>query len=214
MAYCPIILTGLLAAVVVGGGQVAERKVRVLLQADAAVTVVSPRLTPALAQLAQDGRIRVTARSYHPGDLTGARLAIAATSDPAVNAAVADEADQCGCLVNVVDDPLRCTFHMPAIVRRGEIIIGVSTSGASPALARHLRKVIETTLGPEYEPLAGILAELRTRLRDWTPEEDQAALPWDRLIDALLPLLRAGENQAARQIADRFAAAAVQGVEG
>jgi siroheme synthase-like protein len=214
MTYCPIILTGLLAAVVVGGGQVAERKVRVLLQADAAVTVVSPRLTPTLAQLAQEGRIRVTARAYHPSDLTDARLAIAATNDRAVNAEVADEANRRGCLVNVVDDPLRCTFQMPAVVRRNKITIGISTGGASPALARHLRKMIEAAVGPEYEPLAGILAELRTRLRDSAPEEDRAALPWDRLIDALLPLLRAGENQAARQIADRFAAAAAQGVEG
>ncbi|OQA43273.1 MAG: Siroheme synthase [Chloroflexi bacterium ADurb.Bin325] len=209
MSY-PIVLTGPLTAAVIGGGPVAERKTQGLLQAAATVTVVSPQLTPALEQWARAGRLTAIRRAYRPGDLRGARLAVAATNDPAVNAAVADEADERGCPVNVVDDPSRCTFHTPAVVRRGEVVIGVSTGGASPALARRLRGEIEAILGPEYEPLADILARLRLRLRDPESGASRAAPAWDRLIDELLPLLRAGEDRAAREAAERFAAAAGQ----
>lgn len=209
MSY-PIVLTGPLTAAVIGGGPVAERKTQGLLQAAAAVTVVSPQLTPALEQWARAGRVTAIRRAYRPGDLRGARLAVAATNDPAVNAAIADEADERGCPVNVVDDPSRCTFHAPAVVRRGEVVIGVSTGGASPALARRLRGEIEAILGPEYEPLADILARLRPRLRDPESGASRAAPAWDRLIDELLPLLRAGEDRAAREAAERFAAAVGQ----
>ena len=116
MSY-PIVLTGPLTAAVIGGGPVAERKTQGLLQAAAAVTVVSPQLTPALEQWARAGRVTAIRRAYRPGDLRGARLAVAATNDPAVNAAVADEADERGCPVNVVDDPSRCTFHAPVTTR-------------------------------------------------------------------------------------------------
>lgn len=210
MAYCPIVLTGHLPAVVIGGGEVAERKVQGLLQADAAVRVVSPQLTPTLAQFAREGRIQVTARGYLPGDLAGARLVVAATDQPEVNAAIADDSAARGCLVNVVDDPQRCTFHMPAVIRRSGITIGISTGAASPALARHLRETLDAVLGPEYEPLVAILADLRTRLRDREPVERGAARPWGQLIETLLPLLRAGEVQTARQVAEHFAAESAQ----
>lgn len=210
MIQYPIVLTGPLTAVVIGGGRVAERKARGLLQTGASVTVVSPQLTPALERLAQAGRLRAVRRAYQPGDLLAARLAIAATNDPLVNAAVADEADGRGCLVNVVDDPSRCAFHVPAVVRRGEITIGISTGAASPALARRLRQEIEATLGPEYEALADTLAELRARLRIPEPQERRVAPSWDQLIGELLPLLKAGENEAIREAVDRFAAATAQ----
>lgn len=204
MAHYPIVLTGPIMAVVIGGGQVAERKVQGLLQGEAEVTVISPCLTPTLARLAQDGRIRAALRSYLPGDLAGARLAIAATDDAAVNAAVAEEAHQRGCLVNIVDDPQRCTFHVPAVIRRGEITVGISTSGASPALARYLRRQLDSLIGPEYGQLAAMLAELRPQWRTRALAERQPCPAWDRLIDAALALLRVGQVRQARELALEF----------
>jgi siroheme synthase-like protein len=166
MKTYPICLVGLETrrAVVVGGGTVAARKVAALLEAGAQVTVISPDLAPALTALAAEGRIAAVVRPYRDGDLAGAFLAIAAAGDPAVNEAVWREAGRCGCLVNVVDDPAHSHFIMPAVVRRGEVTIAVSTGGASPALARRLREKLEAEIGPEYGILAEILAELRPEL--------------------------------------------------
>lgn len=210
MAYYPIVLTGPIAAVVIGGGQIAERKVQGLLQGGAAVTVISPYLSPALERLTQDGCIRAVLRNYLPGDLAGARLAIAATDDAAVNAAIAEEARQRGCLINVVDDPRLCTFHVPAVIRRGEIVIGISTAAASPALARYLRRQLDALIGPEYGQLAEILAEIRPQWRAREHPERQPGLTWDRLIDAALALLRADQVEQARALARKFVRQTVQ----
>jgi len=166
MKTYPICLVGLETrrAVVVGGGVVAARKVAALLEAGAQVTVISPDLALALTALAAERRIAAIVRPYRDGDLTGAFLAIAAAGDPAVNEAVWREAERLGCLVNVVDDPAHSHFIMPAVVRRGEVTIAVSTGGASPALARRLRQKLEAEIGPEYGILAEILAELRPEL--------------------------------------------------
>ncbi len=210
MAYYPIVLTGPIAAVVIGGGQIAERKVQGLLQGGAEITVISPSLSPALQRLAQDGSVRAVLRNYLPGDLAGAHLVIAATDDPAVNAAIAEEARQRGCLINVVDDPQRCTFHVPAVIRRGEIVISISTTGTSPALARYLRRHLDVLIGPEYGQLAEILAELRPQWRRREHPECQPGLAWDRLIDAALALLRVDQVQQARALALEFIHHAVQ----
>ena len=202
MSNYPVVLTGLESGVVVvGGGEVAARKVEGLLAAGARVTVVSPRLAPALEQLAAQDRVTVLQRAYQPGDLEGARLAIAATDDPVVNQAVWQEAQERGCLVNVVDDPAHCTFHTPAVVRRGPVTVAVGTGGASPALAKHLRREIEAVVGPEYGQLAALLAELRPRVQAHIPPEKRESL-WGDLIHALLPFLRDGDIARARQEAE------------
>ncbi len=152
-------------AVVVGGGRIATQKVAGLLEANARVTVVSPTLTSKLKALAGAGRITVIDRPYRQGDLVGAFVVIAATDDPATNKAIWREAEQRGCLVNVVDDPAHCNFIVPAVVRRGEVTVAISTGGASPALARRLRERLETLVGPEYGDLALLLGELRPELR-------------------------------------------------
>lgn len=199
MSHYPITLIDLEeGAVVVGGGAVAARKVRGLLAAGARVTVIAPQLTRELEDLARDSRIAVIRRAYQNGDLRDARVVIAATDDPQVNQAVYDEARARGVLVNVVDDPAHCTFHVPAIVRRGNLAIAISTGGASPALAKHLRAEIEKTIGAEYERLAQLLAELRPRVQARVPREQREAL-WRELIDAALPLLRAGRDEDTRQ---------------
>ena len=202
MSNYPVVLTGLESgAVVVGGGEVAVRKVEGLLAAGVGVTVISPELAPELQVLAGQGRIAVLPRAYQSGDLADVRLVIAATGDPQVNQAVWQEAQARGCLINVVDDPAHCTFHVPAVVRRDPVTISIGTGGASPALAKWLRRHITADIGPEYEQLAVLLAELRPRVQSCIPGENRQAL-WRELINALLPLLREGNQDGAHQAAE------------
>ena len=151
---------------VVGGGPIAEGKVRGLLAAGARVTVVSPALTPALAALAAEGRIAHRARDYADGDLEGAALALAATGDRAVSAAVLAEGRARGVWVNAADDPERCDFFLPAVLRRGALAVAVSTGGASPALTRAVRDELERRLPAELGELVDVVAEVRRELRE------------------------------------------------
>jgi precorrin-2 dehydrogenase/sirohydrochlorin ferrochelatase len=199
MSNYPITLVDLeRGAVVVGGGTVAARKAQGLLAAGARVTVIAPQLTRELKELERAQRIAVIPRGYQTSDLKNARVIIAATDDPQVNQAVYDDARSRGMLVNVVDDPAHCTFHVPAVVRRGSIAIAISTGGACPALAKRLREEIETAVGAEYAQLAALLAELRPRVRARVPRERREAL-WHELMDAALPLLREGRDEDARR---------------
>ena len=186
MKYYTICLVGLPSrqAIVVGGGAVAARKVEGLLEAGAQVKVISPLLTRELQLMASAGAITFLPRPYQDGDLEGAYLVIAATDDPTVNQSVWTEAERRGCLINVVDDPQHSNFILPAVVRRGEVSVAVSTGGNSPALARRLRERIEKLIGPEYGALAELLGELRPELIADFPEGEarlQAAL---KVIDS------------------------------
>jgi len=151
--------------VVIGGGPVAEGKVNGLLAAGALVTVVSPTLTPALADAARAGRIGHRRRAYHESDLAGAVLAFVATADVAVNAAVAADGRRRGLLVNAADDPRHCDFILPSVLRRGALAVAVSTGGASPALARAVRQEIERTIGDDYATLVDVAGDVRRALR-------------------------------------------------
>jgi precorrin-2 dehydrogenase len=166
MGYYPVLLdlTGR-RCVMVGGGAIAERRIDGLLAAGARVTVISPRLTRALEALAADGRIEHEARGYREGDLAGADLAFVATDAGEVNAAVAREAQGRGVWINAADDPARCTFILPALVRRGDLTVAVATGGSSPALARAIREELETYLTEDYATLASIAAEARREVR-------------------------------------------------
>lgn len=186
-------------AVVVGGGHVAARKVGDLLEAGAQVTIISPDLAPELQALAQTSRVTIIDRSYREGDLTGAFLVIAATGDPDVNQGVWREAEWNGCLVNVVDDPAHCNFILPAVVRRGEVTVTVSTGGNSPALSRRLRERLEAVIGPEYGELANLLAELRPQLRLRHEEQKERRRVAFRLVDSdLIDTIRQQGMEAAR----------------
>jgi precorrin-2 dehydrogenase / sirohydrochlorin ferrochelatase len=145
--------------VVVGGGEVANRKARKLLQARARVVVISPEIKPELESMA----IEVHRRPYEGGDLEGAHLAFAATDSREVNASVAREAKERGVPVNVADKPSEGDFALPSTLRRGRLQVAVSTGGASPALARRIRDELEVVFGPEW---AGILEELYAARRD------------------------------------------------
>ena len=188
MAYYPIFLQlEARRVIVIGGGPIAEGKVRGLLDAGAALTVVAPTLTPALQALASGGAITHTPREYHPGDLTGYDLCFVATDDGAVNAAVAVEGRSSGVLVNAADDPANCDFILPSVVRQGEVVVAASTGGASPALARRLREELTAFLDAGYAPLAELLQDVRTGLKRRNLRVDPET--WQSALDARLRAL-------------------------
>lgn len=196
MPYCPISIDlSNRRCVVIGGGQVAERKVEMLREFGARVTVVAPDITSRLAEMATDGSIEVVSGMYEPSVLNGALLAVAATNNREVNKAVFEEAQRQGILVNVVDDPDLCTFFVPAIIRRGDLVISVSTSGNSPLLARRLREQIESAFGPEYGQLAELMGMLRDEVKTLYNDPKQRNRAYERLIDSdVLDLLRQGRR--------------------
>ena len=152
--------------VVVGGGEVANRKARKLLQARAKVVVIAPDIGPELESVAVEAR----RRPYEEGDLQGAFLAFAATDRREVNAAVVREAQQRGILVNVADEPSEGDFALPSTLRRGQLQVAVSTGGASPTLARRVRRRLEDLFGYEW---AGLVAALQKARRDGRRAEDE-----------------------------------------
>ena len=191
MGYYPIFLEmAHRPCVVIGGGAVAERKVEGLLGVAAAVTIISPALSAPLAALARAGKVRHVAREYAPGDLAGCRFAFIATGDREVNAAVVREGGERGVLVNAVDDPAQCDFILPAVVRRGELVVAVATGGSSPALTRAIREELEAHFTEDYAVLAEVVAEVRRELRQRARVPDGAA--WRRALDADLRRLVAG----------------------
>ncbi len=199
MRYYPVFLDiAGKPAVIIGGGQVALRKVEGLLDAGAQVTVISPALHPDLEALVAAGRVRHIAREYSHGDLQGYLLAFVGTDDRSVNAAVAREGKQRGIWVNAVDDPANCDFIMPGIVQRGDIILAVSTSAGSPAMARKLREDLEQFLTEEYALMLDLVAQVRRELSDRgvTVEPDI----WNAALDAeVRRLLSQGRRDEAKQ---------------
>jgi precorrin-2 dehydrogenase / sirohydrochlorin ferrochelatase len=147
---------------VIGGGEIGLEKVEGLLACDGEVTLIAPEAEPALAEHAREGSIRWERRPYAGApDLEGAFMAIAATDDTDVNIAVYDDAERRAMLVNVVDVPPLCNFILPAIVRTGPLAIAISTAGASPALAKRMKREIEGQFGEPYARLAVLLNEVR-----------------------------------------------------
>ena len=197
-------------AVVVGGGEIAERKTVQLLASGADVALVSPDATSGLERLASEGRIRWVRRAYAPGDLAGAWLAVAATDDPEVHRSVHEEAEREKTLLNVVDVTELCGFIAPSVVQRGPVAVAVSTGGSSPALARKIRELMDGTQNPPHydhdafcrciawADAAGALADVRAELRS----QGRSAPPdaWqDAMDERLLELVRAGKGGEARQ---------------
>ena len=184
------------ACVIVGGGEIAERKIANLLECGAVITMVSPQVTPGIRAHAEAGDIRWEAREYADGDLKGAFLAIASTDDEDVNKAVHEEASREGIVLNVVDRTALCSFIAPAVVRRGEVTVALSTGGASPALARKLRETLEKSEVLEYASLAGVLSSARAEIK----RLGVAVHPdrWQECIDGeLLALVQGGRSDEA-----------------
>lgn len=143
---------------VIGGGRIAERKIRQLLRSGASVTIISPRITGGLRKLVESGRVRHKERTFRKGDTRNAFLVIAATSDERVNSAVSRESDG---LVNAVDMPEHCSFIMPSVIRKGSLAIAISTSGISPALSRTFREELENYFPVETAQFLSYLEKKR-----------------------------------------------------
>ena len=191
--------------VVIGGGTVAEHKIRGLLDARADLTVVAATCTPGIMDLEAQGRLSVVARDYVEGDLAGAFLAIAATDDGQVNARVHAEARQARVLLNAVDDASHCDFAAPSVVRRGDLTIAVSTAGRAPALARRLRELLEAQFGAEWGRLVDVLSEARAAaVGQRTVDFPTWAARWSQALDHdLIGLVRAGRSAEAAEVVRR-----------
>jgi len=190
--------------VVIGGGKVAARKVQALLEAGARVRVIAPALCPALEALRSAEDLVYEPRPYQAGDLRGACLAFAATGEPAINAAVFAEAERLAIPVNAVDDPAHCTFLVPSRIERPPVAIAVSTGGASPALARHLREVISQAVPAWYGDLAALLGRLRPEVMGSRPPGEREHL-WEALLQGEVPqLLAEGKPDEAEACARRL----------
>ena len=182
MGYYPVYLDlGERQCVVIGSGPEAERKVRGLLEAGAFVKVITHRVSKGLQEMEARGQIVVRRRHYEEGDLKAAFLAIAATThDRELSERIAAEAEREGVLLNVMDITHLCTWIAPAIVRRGDLALAISTGGLSPAMARFVREELEQTLPEEFGPLLQALVEVRRglRSRNVAPRPDQ----WQKVI--------------------------------
>ena len=176
----------------------ALRKVDSLLDCGAEVTVISPEIGTGLRALEREKRLVWIQRCYQAGDLDGAFLVIGATDEEEVNQAVSQEARARGVLVNIVDAPRLCSFHVPAVLRRGRIALAISTGGASPALAKRLREKLEEVFGPEYGELAELLHRLRKEAAAQGLRGERAARAWQAILDSeVLALLAAGRREEA-----------------
>jgi len=203
------------SCVVVGGGEVAERKVEMLLACGAEVTVVSPEVAPGLASLCAQGSIRHQKVEFSDSCLEGAFLVIGATDDKNVNEAVWRECQRLHLLVNVVDAPELCNFIAPAVFQQGDLLISISTSGKSPTLAKKIRQDLESRYGPEYAELLEILGEMRERVFSVVPEVERRKEVFERLVASeILDLLRRGDAEQARLRAEEIVRQMVKSVRG
>jgi precorrin-2 dehydrogenase/sirohydrochlorin ferrochelatase len=188
---------------VVGGGEVGLEKVEGLLACDADVVLVAPDATRELETLAAEGSIVWERREYRPGDLEGCLIAIAATGDTDVNIAVYNDAERRAMLVNVVDVPPLCNFILPAIVRTGPLAVAISTAGASPALAKRMKREIAELFGEPYADLAVLLNDARGWAKATLPTYQDRKVFFEGIVGGdpdPIELLRAGDAAGVRAL--------------
>ncbi len=189
--------------VVVGGGDVGLEKVEGLLACDAEVVLVAPEAIGALAALAAEGSIRWERREYCPEDLERTFIAIAATDDTDVNIRIYEDAERRAMLVNIVDVPPLCNFILPAIVRTGPLAIAISTAGASPALAKRIKRQIAGEYGAPYARLAVLLNEARGWAKGTLPTYQDRKAFFEGIVNGdpdPVELLRSGDEAAVRDL--------------
>jgi len=199
MSYFPIVLemTGR-RCLVIGGGAVAERKIAGLLEVGAEVTVISPKVTEAISHWSKNNSIQLTARCYQNGDLSGHELVFVATDDADVNDRVYQEGKSCGVWVNAADDPDHCDFILPAVIRRGELMVAISTGGASPAATRAIREELDDYFTAEHAQLVQVAAEVRIELTEKSVNVDADA--WNSALKGeVRRLIRAGRPEQAKE---------------
>ena len=185
--------------VVVGGGRIAARKIEPLLEAGARITVIAPRVDPEVRGHADASRLELVEREFRPSDLEGAWLALTATDDPAVNAAVHAAGESMRVWVNSADDPANCSFTLMSVIRRGDLVVSVGTGGRSPALAARLRRQLGEEIGPEYATLLDLLSEAREALRSSGRSSEDA--DWQSVFDGgIVELVRTGRVDEAREL--------------
>ena len=176
---------------VVGGGSVGTRKVITLLNCGAAVTVISPRTTEKLNELAKAGSITLRNRGYRATDLKDVFLVIGASDDETLNQKISSDADSRNILCNIADRPAVCNFILPSIVHRGDLVITISTSGKSPALAKKLRKTLERRFGEEYAAMLQLMGAIREKLLRQAHEPEAHKHLFNQLIEnGLLEMIR------------------------
>jgi siroheme synthase-like protein len=193
MGYYPICLdVSGWRCIVIGGGAVAVRRVESLLSAGGKVSVVSPVVIDGLARLIARDAVKHVPRCYQAGDLAGARLAMVAIGDRDVSRSIFAEARARGVLVNAADDPAHCDFVLPAVVRRGDLSVAVSTGGVSPATARAIREELESYFTEDYARLVQIAGEVRQELKNRSRPATAGA--WNRALRGQLRQLIADDK--------------------
>ena len=198
---------------VVGGGDVATRKVELLLKAQADITVVSPDLCATLAELGRAGKLKHVAESFHEKHIAGQRIVIAATDDEAVNRMVAEAAQQSNIPVNVVDRPELCTFIMPAIIDRSPVVVAVSSGGASPVLARLLRARLESLVPASYGRLATLVRAFRDKVKVRFTRGADRRVFWERALQgSIAEMVFAGRDADAQAMLEKMLANSKDGI--
>jgi len=190
--------------VVIGGGKIAEIKVELLLESDALVEVISPDLTKPLEELQRNGKIKYIKGKYKRGYLKGACLVIAATNFPGVNKKIYNDCQSMNIKVNVIDAPHLCDFIIPSALKRGSLVITVSTGGKCPALAKKIRHEIEEKYGEEYEDFTELMGKLRDRIKEEIPEESDRRKFWKNLLSYdISGLLKENREEEIKEIIEK-----------
>lgn len=190
-------------ALVVGAGRVGLEKIEGLRVCGADVVVVAETAVPEVMQMATEGSVVLHERSYDRSDLDGCFLAIAATSDTELNTRIYNDAEERSMLVNVVDVPHLCNFILPALVRNDFITVAISTAGASPALAKRMKREAASMFGPEYAQLGSLLDGVREWAKETLPTYDDRKLFFEDIVNGEpdpLELLRNGEEHKVREL--------------
>ena len=190
-------------AVVIGGGEVAARKAEMLVKCGAIVTVVAPDLHRLLEPLVSAGKVVHIEGEYEKGQLKGAALVIASTDNTEVNRAVYDDATKIGIPVNVVDVPELCSFIVPAIVESGDLIVAISTSGKSPAMAKRIRKELQAYFGEEYALMLKLMGDARQIMMKKEPDLNRRMVLLSELANSdLFDRIKSGERPSAGEIVE------------
>jgi len=186
---------------VVGGGDVGTRKVLTLVQCSAIVTIVSPKYSEKLEELALSGSVNLLKRGYATGDLQGMFLVISAADNNQVNQMVYEDAKAHNILCNIADIPDACSFTLPSVITRGDLTISVSTSGKSPALSRKLRIELEKIFGKEYSECLKLMGAIRTKLLKENHAPDNHRHLFRNVLDkGLIEMIKNSDTQAANDL--------------
>ena len=196
MAYLPIFLElRNRACLVIGGGKVAFRKASALAACGAKVTVVSPQVSAGLVRLVKRRKLAWRPHRFRPSDLKGIELVVAATSRQPVNERAAREVRTRHLWINVVDQPEFCSFIFPSVVRRGKLVLAISTEGASPALTKWIRRDLERRYGPEFKFFLEKASRMRLQVKQTVPGPGKRKRLFERALKAYLKVLEAGKAQ-------------------